>query len=402
MSLPTIEPLPDENTSLPPARRRRQRRTVVLPDSSDRADFLSELSRRSIPSFDFFLFSLLSGLVLGAALLFDSPALVLLAALTAPFMAPVVGLSLGTITGAMGFVLQALGSLGIGSLIVFLCGTLAGWVVPMLPEHIYQQAAYFSQFNWPDLLVLTLGAGLTTFLVVRSPNQKPLVTSVAVAYGLYLPVGTAGFGLTSGLSEQVLVGGLTLFLVHFIWAAFIGALVLGFLGIRPLNTTGYILTAVYAVSGIAAVLFILSSPLANLTANTTQWSGKGTEVSAGESVPLPSPSPSISISVTPSPIPLTPTPTRTLVPSRTPTITVSPVPTPVWARISAEGGDGALIREDPGYDSPVVQSILNGTLVEVLPGIHNNEGVDWVHIKTIGGKDGWIVQSLIRTATPVP
>ena len=50
-----------------------------------------------------------------------------------------------------------------------------------------------------DFRVRALGAGLTAYLIVRSPHQKPLVTSVAIAYELYLPAGVAGFGLTSGI-----------------------------------------------------------------------------------------------------------------------------------------------------------------------------------------------------------
>src|SRR5512146_1864239 len=182
MSLPTIEPLPSEKSTLPPARRRRQRRTILPSDSSERAVFLRELAHRTVPSFDFFLFSLLAGLCLGAALLLDSPALVFLAALLAPFMAPAVGISLGTVAGAGGFILQSLGSLSIGSLIMFLCGMVAGWAVHLLPQRIYEQAALHSQFTIADFVVLALGAGLTAFLIVRSPHQKPLVTSIAIAY----------------------------------------------------------------------------------------------------------------------------------------------------------------------------------------------------------------------------
>src|SRR5512138_711867 len=115
MSLPSIEPIPDENENLPPARRRRQRRRIVPPGSGEQAEFLIQLSERMVPSFDFFLFSLLAGLTLGLALLLDSPALVFLAALLAPFMAPALGISLGTIAGTLRFVMQSLGSLSIGS-----------------------------------------------------------------------------------------------------------------------------------------------------------------------------------------------------------------------------------------------------------------------------------------------
>lgn len=405
MTLPTIEPLPDENANLPPARRRRQRRMIVPPDSSDKAAFLLELARRTVPSFDFFLFSLLAGLVLGAALLFDSPALIILAALIAPFMAPAVGISLGTITGAVRFVLQSIGSLSVGSLIVFLCGALAGWAANLLPAHVYQQVTYHSQFTWADFFVLVVGAGVTTYLIVRAPNQKPLVASVALAYELYLPVGAAGFGMSSGVSGPW-PNGLGLFFLHLVWAAFIGTLVLGALGLRPLKISGYFLSTSYGILGLAAIglAFLITGPLpgdAQPSAAQTQMpqnSAVAQVMLTSTFSPTPSqPQPKVTASTTPSP-----TPTRTLVPSFTPTITITTVPTPVYARISAQGGDGALIREKPSYDSTVIQSLLNETIVEVLPDVIKAEGSDWVHIRTKNDKEGWIVRSLLRTATPAP
>ncbi len=421
MSLPTIEPLPDDNPTLPPARRRRQRRMVLPEEGGERAEFLHSLSRRTIPSFDFFLFSLLAGLMLGVALLLDSPALVLLSALLAPFMAPAVGISLGTITGTGRFVLQALGSLSIGSLIVFLCGTVAGWVVYLLPPQVYQQAAYHSQFTWPDFLVLLLSAGLTTYLLVRAPHQKPQVTSVAIAYSLYLPIGVAGFGLSSGLSA-FWPSALILFFVHLIFAALAGMIVLILLGLRPLNAKAFLFGGTYIVFGLlaAAAIYNPQAALPYITKMIPQSvsgsyvgganaggpnSGNAipnNPVSAVEASQTPTPAPSS----TPVPATRTPTPsatpTHTLVPTRTPTLTVSPAPTPIWARINASQGDGALVRAEPDYNAKVVQSLLNGTLVEVLPEVTSNTGATWVHIRIVNDKEGWVVRSLLRTATPAP
>jgi hypothetical protein len=406
MSLPSIEPLPDENASLPPARRRRQRRLIIPPSTDERANFLRELSLRSVPSFDFYLFSLLSGLALGAAVLLDSPALFVLAALLAPFMAPAIGVSLGTVTGTLRFVLQSLGSLGIGSLIVFLCGMLAGWATNLLPGRAYQQALLHTRFTWPDFLLLALGAGLAAYLVARVPHQRPLVASAAIAYELYLPVGVAGFGLSSG-AGGLWPDGVLLFLVHLVWAALTGTLVLGLLGLRPLKMGGYALGALYAVVGLAAVAFFITSRPALPDPGQALSQGSGAHDSAAQSATLtPSASPSLLPSVTASQTPEPPTPTgtstRTLIPTATPTLTITPVPTPVWAQISASEGGGALIRAEPNYNAEVIQSLLNGTLVEVLPEVVTDGGVAWVHVRLVNRKEGWIVRGLLRTATPAP
>lgn len=376
---------------------------LVPPGSSERADFLHDLAYRTEPSFDFFVYSLLAGLTLSAALLLDSPGLVVLAALLSPFMAPVVGISLGTITGSLQFVLQSLGSLGIGSLIVFLCGAVAGWAVNLIPAHLYQQAFYHSHLIWPDFFVVGLGAALTSYLLVRSPNQRPLVTSVAIAYGLYLPAGTAGFGLTSGVAG-LWPDGLWLFVINLVLAILVGMLVFGFLGLRPLNASGYLLGAVYLLAGIALVatfyrpLTTLPTPAATLIPTTTQMSVLQEPTALAPTTPT---APASSNPAAPTRTP-TITPTHTLVPTGTPTLTVTPQPTPVWARIAVPGSDGALIRVKPSYTSEVVTSIINGALVEVFADEVNAEGVNWVHIRTTNDKEGWIVRSLLRTATPTP
>lgn len=81
---------------------------------------------------------------------------------------------------------------------------------------------------------------------------------------------------------------------------------------------------------------------------------------------------------------------------------MSPAPTPVWARVNAKEGDGILIRSEPSFTANLVQSLLNGTLVEVLPDVINSENVTWVKIRTVNGKEGWVVRSLLATATPAP
>ena len=73
MNLPPTEYIPNDPDSLPPARRRRARRLLAPLDPDERAELLIEIAHRSSPSFDFFLFSLLAGGVIGIGLLLDQP-----------------------------------------------------------------------------------------------------------------------------------------------------------------------------------------------------------------------------------------------------------------------------------------------------------------------------------------
>ena len=416
MSLPTVEPvLPENHETLPPARRRRRQRSIVPPGESDRDNLLASLSTRVVPSFDFFLFSLLSGVILGAALLLDSPALVFLAVLLAPFMAPILGIALGAITGAARFSLQALVSLVISSAIVFSTGMLSGWAAGLLPPTPYLQIAAYSQFTWAGFAVLVLGAGFTTYRIVRSPQQKPLVPSVAIAYSLYIPLGVAGFGVGSG-QTGVWVSALELFAIYLAWAILISAVILIALGLRPLRGVGYLMFGMYliiAVGAFALLQFFQNpaplpmtalSPSPSVTA-TTVLPPTVTHTPTATHTPttIPSPTaPTNTPSITPEPPTPTFTPTRTLIPSRTPTLTLSPAPTPLWARITAKEGNGVLVRAEPSFASNVVQSLLNDTLVEILPETITAEGVTWVKVRTVTEKVGWVVGSLLTTATPSP
>jgi uncharacterized membrane protein len=393
MSLPTCETVPDDEANLPPARRRRGKRLIIPLDADDRARFLDELAQRTIPSFDFFLFSALAGLVIVAAILVDSPAFFLLAALLSPFMAPAIGLSLATILGSGRLFLLTLAGTLLGSLVVFLVGALAGWVLRGLPPLPLNQAVLHTQLTWPDFAILSLGVVLVVYMLVRT-EQKPLVPGIILAYELYIPIGLAGFGLVSG-AAHLWPDGLLVFLVHFTWAVLLGTVTLAFLGFRPLTLFGYTLGTTIALAGLVLALGL---------------SGIGTAFQAQVALPTLTPSLTSTITLTEPPTPsptmvITPsptdtlTPTNTLVPSLTPTITLTPAPTPIWAIINSE--TGANIRTEPKTNAAVAAVVDNRALVEVLPDTSQEGTVIWVHIR-YNGIEGWIWQSLLITATPAP
>jgi uncharacterized membrane protein len=393
MNLPTSEPLPqDDDKDLPPARRRRKQRMIIPTEPNERGEFLDEIARRMTPSVDYFLFSLLAGLVLVSAILLDSPALFVLAALLAPFMAPAVGLSLAVMVGSNRFFVTSFVAILIGGLLFFGMGTLAGLAANQLPGLVFSQAQYHSHFSLPDLLLLTLGAGLTVYLAVNSSQSRPLVASVALAYELFIPLGVAGFGLTSGV-PNLWPDGLIVFSVHLVWVAVIGTVVLVIVGLRPMNLFGYSLGSTIFLALILASIAI---------------SGLGTAFSTRSA--LPSLTPTLTSTVTPSPtLTLTPIPptlpltaTNTLIPTQTLTLTISPEPTLALANINAKELGGANVHTKPEFKSPVVRILSNGWPIEVYPEATRNEGVIWRKIRTSDGTVGWIWESLIVTVTPKP
>jgi hypothetical protein len=362
---------------------------------SERSAFINDLRRKATPSFEFFLFTFFCGIALGAAILLDSPALFILATLLAPFMAPAIGLGLSAVIGSVRFFLQSLASMLLGSFIIFGLGAISGWLSKLLHLTTFKQVSFHSMLSIPDGLLLAIGVILTVILFIRPRNQRPLVTSVAIAYELYLPIGVAGFGLTSGIAK-LWPDGLVVFSIHLTATVFLVMIILVLKRIKFRNAFGYIILSVLILLGILVGLYlggVFSPPPMPISAPATSAPTTG-PAATGTWTPV----------VTPKMIKSTDnsTPTNTLIPTTTATATLTPMPTLVQAYIHAEDSNGAYVRIQPNFNANLLTTLLNGNLVYVLPEIVDNGGATWVHIRLTDGREGWIVRSLLATATPAP
>lgn len=388
MSIPTSQFEPDEPDRLPPARRRRAQRLLTPFDDDERANAVDDLAQRTSPSFDFFLFSLLSAVILSLGLLLDLPAILLLGALTGPLMAPFVGVALGTVIGSVRFFTRSLIAFLIGSLLVFVVGVVSGFIPQAWPVASLEQAHILSQLSWSNFVVLAAGAIFTTVLMARSGSSSRLA-SVALTYSLSLPLLVAGFGLTSR-TPHLWPDGLVVFGIHLAWGILLSALTLAIFGFRPLTIFGYTVSAAIALLAVVLMIGISSA---------------GAAIGGQIALPTFTPTPTLTLTptssptITPVPPTLTLTPTNTSTPTLTPTVTPTSTPTPLYALVRPEAG--AVIRTEPG--GTVVGSYLNGALLQVLPDEPILLGNDtWVKVRGTDGKEGWILQSLLITATPAP
>ena len=374
---------------------------------------MQELAHRVTPSGDLFLFAILSVLVLGAAILLDVPVLFVLAALLSPFMGPVLGMGLASISGTPRFFIQSLGGLVLACVIYFAGGLGAGWIasilwkdMPVVPSQVFFHAV----FSWPDILVLSAGAVISTFLLVQDNKKRPLVSSVALAYEIFLPVGAAGFGLSSGL-PGLFPNALVIAAAHLLLAVLLTTGMMAVQGMRPRDRWGFTLATVL---GMAALLCVVGlSNLGPITVKTnaaplvvTLARPALTQTSLPSALPTrpkvstTTPLPPTSTIEAPAAGPDSATPTNTLVPTLTPTVTASPAPTPIYARVNAHENSGAIIRELPDYTSKVVKTLLNDSMVEILPDVSEKNGTVWMQVRLPDGTQGWIVRYLLITATP--
>jgi len=82
---------------------------------------------------------------------------------------------------------------------------------------------------------------------------------------------------------------------------------------------------------------------------------------------------------------------------------VTAEPTPILALIRASEGGGAFIREQPG--GQVIATLGNGSTVTIIPNdLQEVNNVIWVHVTAqVNDRrvEGWMIQSVLQTATPV-
>jgi len=417
-SEPTSQPKPEHSPEFESARARRrraQRRAYFPTDEEGRAALFMHLARRAFPSYELFVFALISGLFIGLGYFLNSQALLIFGVLVAPLMTPWIGISLATIAGAGRFFLQTVTAFFVSSLILFLSGLLAGVASRTLPDsaRTFTEAFVHSRLWWPDIVIITIGAIILTISFVRS-EDRPYLPSALLAYGIILPVGAAGFGLGSGV-EGIWPEGLQVFLIHIAWATFFGIISLFFLRFYPTSTGGISLTG---------FIFIVLITFVSLQTGFVNWmriqAGLATPVPVSvtqtESVPTPLPG------VTPSPRPAqtnvfigvpTATPSRTPSPESvtleatpivdTPTSTITAEPTPIIGIIRASEGGGAFIREKPG--GKVLATLGNGSTVTIVPNdLQDINGIIWVHVIAFTNDvrvEGWMIQTVLVTATPV-
>jgi hypothetical protein len=392
-------------------RRRRVRHLEVPKDAEGQSALIASLARRAYPSYELFIYALFCGAVLGLGFLLDSQAILLFGILLAPLMTPWVGMLLAIVTGSIRFFFETLVALLISAALIFISALLAGFAARIFLPLTFNNAFIHSHLWRPELVILTFGAILLTTSFVRS-EERPFLPSVLIAYAFFLPLSAGAFGLGSGV-PGIWPFGFLVFLVHLGLATVFGLLTLFVLRFKP-SMGGLIFSILLGLIIIVAVWVALtgSAPVsaneaavlepAQAIASNPTVELVSTQMASSTPLPL-SDTPRVD-TATPSPA-VTPVPLTlafTLPATQTPTVTLTIEPTPIYAKINANEGGGANLRKMP--NGKFLATLDNGALVEVLPDIQEVTGVTWAHVvATKNGIriEGWILQSVLVTATPV-
>jgi MFS family permease len=403
MSYPEEQIKPSE-----PPRRRRTRRSSIPTDAEGQAALVASLARRAYPSVELFVFSLVCGVILGLGFLLDSQAVLLLGILVAPLMVPWVGFLLSILTGSPRFLFETVMALIISLVLVFIGGLIMGFATLALPPMTHDNFYIHTRLWGPALIVFIIGAITLVASFARS-EEKPFLPSVLIAYAFFLPINAAGFGLGAGL-DDVWLQGLTVLAVHFSLTSIIGLITLFVLKLKP-SAGGVMLSVITILLFVATLVWIAGTILSSRYEAQTSTLPASTPTNQM----LQTLTPSLTLNPTPTPRINTPTPSTpspvpvtldvTLPPSETPTVTLTIQPTPTYARIQANEGGGANLREAPGPDGTYIMTLLNGTIVETYGEFEIVNNITWVKVyATLNGQqiEGWLLESVVAYATPAP
>jgi hypothetical protein len=78
----------------------------------------------------------------------------------------------------------------------------------------------------------------------------------------------------------------------------------------------------------------------------------------------------------------------TLTPTETPTATPTFTLTPVLAYIANTGGLGIYLRQTP--EGMIISALPEGSAVQILYQRKTVNGLDWIEVRDIFGRTGWI------------
>jgi hypothetical protein len=88
------------------------------------------------------------------------------------------------------------------------------------------------------------------------------------------------------------------------------------------------------------------------------------------------------------------TPSPTTLGSQPSPAALSPTPLPAYVIVATDGA-GANLRAGPSTSAPVITTLAEGTLVEVLDDPVSVEGRSWRQIRS-GDRQGWVVAVVVR------
>lgn len=392
MNFPTSQTSPDGFNSLPPNQKRRIRLIIHSASAAEIDSFLhDDLQPKTALNPLYFVMLALSALLLAAALLADSPLLLLAALLCAPFNAPLMGLTLSAVIPSWGLMLRSFAALLFTAAVYF--G--AGWLAALLPARLSSGRGlpflHLLQHGWLEWAALILGSALLAAMLIRQ-RETPRLASAFVTALIFFPLGLAGWALRAG--SPYASAGLLALCAAYAAVAFLCALITFWAaGLPPRRGAGWVLFVLAIGLTVLALLGFVSTKhhLTQTIALNTTPPPIGTPTQPGV-VLQPTQTPLPPTATLPAPTTAVQNPIVTTLPSITPT------PTLVSALIRSDSG--VIVRSEPGSTASVITYLNDLTELVLLGERQEKDGLVWEKVRLADGKIGWVSARFLITATP--
>ena len=394
MSIPTTETQPDSLHRAPRNQSQKVRKVLANAGPRQIQDFINDLIRRNQLNFNSVLQLLLSLAILAVGLIADLPLLVLLSAVTAPVLNPMIGLVLSAIKPSGRY-------FGTSLLFVLLTAAIffgTGWLINLVSPSIIAADKITGFFTlkdgWLEWGVLVLTSIVSVYLFLYRPGGPSVVTSTVLAYLIFIPITLAGLlfaqGDQTGAVNLLLLCGARVFISIVI--LLVTTWVFGF---SPKGVLGWLLLVIVVLAS-ALTIFELhykqfafslpeSQPVKVAAAAPTE---ELTEPTKELAKPTQAPPTATTVLIK------TPEPIITL----QPTETVVAIPMAQFAQVVSESG--VVVRESPSTQATIITYINNGLQVTLLGEQVTDQGMDWEKVIAPDGKEGWVAARFLSVINP--
>ncbi|MBC7242173.1 MAG: TIGR00341 family protein [Anaerolineae bacterium] len=238
----------------------------IFPDLSmeEQIALYRHLREDARPGVNYFTLIVLSSVIATLGLLQNSAAVIIGAMLVAPFMTPIMAISMALVRGDVRLLTLSLESVLKGMVASLALAILLTWIVP--------QPAVGSEIlarTHPSLLdlVVALASGAAGAYALGRKEVAAALPGVAIAAALMPPLCAAGIGLALG-NGTIAGGALLLFLANLIAIAVAGAVIFLLLGIRPPRARDTRLRRAFLISFL--LLVAVSIPLVVILQNSVR------------------------------------------------------------------------------------------------------------------------------------
>ncbi|MCK9246839.1 MAG: SH3 domain-containing protein [Anaerolineaceae bacterium] len=390
MSIPITETEPDGLHSASRVQSRQVRKMLEISGPSQIEDFLNDLINRNQLNSGYLGQLLLSLVMLSVGLIADLPLLVLVSAVTAPVLNPMIGLVVSAVRPSLRHMGKSVAYL----LITVLAFFALAWLMMLIsPAAIRQdQLSGFFAINdsWLEWLVIVFTSLFSAYLYLYRRGGPSVLTSTVLAYLIFIPLTLAGLFLAQGESAQA-ASLLVLIAARLAISILVMLISVWAFRFSPKGSLGWLFLAIMLI---ASALAIVELRFSQPSASAPQ------EDPISEVVVMPTNQPTKEPLPTQLPSRPTLTSTQPAQPTAIAQLTPTAVPTSTarYARVISESG--VVVREFASTQAAIITYINNGLQVTLLGEQANDQSQDWEKVIAPDGKEGWVAARFLAVINP--